>query len=138
MKPSNQQLTARQVRTFPIRFSFLRGDNINNADLSVMKKTNIREGKILEFRAEFINAFNHPFFNTENINIDPTSASFGRFVSQTQRNYPRRIQIEPDIHVLDTLQIMRREIGHSMTNYHGRSIGVGEGGAYLTSLQSHH
>jgi hypothetical protein len=47
----------------------------------------------LEFRAEFINAFNHPFFNTDNINIDPTSASFGRFVSQTQRNYARRIQM---------------------------------------------
>ncbi len=93
VKPSNQQRTARQVRTFPIRFSFLRGDNINNTDLSVIKKTDIREGKILEFRAEFINAFNHPFFNTENIVIDPTSATFGRFVSQTQRNYARRIQM---------------------------------------------
>ena len=93
VKAANQQRTARQVRTFPIRFSFLRGDNINNTDLSVIKKTDIREGKILEFRAEFINAFNHPFFNTENINIDPTSASFGRFVSQTQRNYARRIQM---------------------------------------------
>ncbi|HET6962751.1 MAG TPA: TonB-dependent receptor [Terriglobia bacterium] len=93
VKTANQQRTARQVRTFPIRFSFLRGDNINNTDLSVIKKTDIREGKILEFRAEFINAFNHPFFNTENINIDPTSASFGRFVSQTQRNYARRIQM---------------------------------------------
>jgi hypothetical protein len=93
VKPANQQRTARQVRTFPIRFSFLRGDNINNTDLSVIKKTDIREGKILEFRAEFINAFNHPFFNTDNINIDPTSANFGRFVSQTQRNYARRIQM---------------------------------------------
>ena len=81
------------MRTFPIRFSFLRGDDINNTDLSVIKKTDIREGKILEFRAEFINAFNHPFFNTENIVIDPTSASFGRFNSQTQRNYARRIQM---------------------------------------------
>jgi hypothetical protein len=81
------------VRTFPIRFSFLRGDNINNTDLSIIKKTDIREGKILEFRTEFINAFNHPFFNTENIVIDPTAATFGRFVSQTQRNYARRIQM---------------------------------------------
>jgi hypothetical protein len=93
VKPSNQQRTARQVRTFPIRFSFLRGDNINNTDLSIIKKTDIREGKILEFRTEFINAFNHPFFNTENIVIDPTAATFGRFVSQTQRNYARRIQM---------------------------------------------
>jgi len=93
VKAANLQRTARQVRTFPIRFSFLRGDNINNTDLSLSKKTDIREGKFLEFRAEFINAFNHPFFNTENIVIDATSAAFGRFSSQTQRNYARRIQM---------------------------------------------
>jgi hypothetical protein len=93
VKAANQQRTARQVRTFPLRFSFLRGDDINNADLSVIKKTDIREGKYVEFRAEFINAFNHPFFNTDQIVIDPTSAAFGRFNSQTQRNYARRIQM---------------------------------------------
>ena len=92
-KVANQQRTTRQVRTFPLRFSFLRGHDINNADLSVIKRTEIREGKNVEFRAEFINAFNHPLFNTDQIVIDPTSAAFGRFNSQTQRNYARRIQM---------------------------------------------
>ena len=44
-KVANQQRTTRQVRTFPLRFSFLRGHDINNADLSVIKRTEIREGK---------------------------------------------------------------------------------------------
>ena len=93
VKAANQQRTTRQVRTFPLRFSYLRGHDINNTDLSVIKRTEIREGKNLEFRAEFINAFNHPLFNTDQIVIDPTSAAFGRFNSQTQRNYARRIQM---------------------------------------------
>ena len=102
VKPSNQQRTARQVRTFPIRFSFLRGDNINNTDLSIIKKTDIREGKILEFRTEFINAFNHPFFPTglnangitaNGVITAPTAATFGTVSQSNQANYPRRIQL---------------------------------------------
>jgi hypothetical protein len=81
------------ARTLPLRFSYLRGHDISNTDLSVIKRTEIREGQNLEFRAEFINAFNHPLFNTDQIVIDPTSAAFGRFNSQTQRNYARRIQM---------------------------------------------
>jgi len=40
----------------------LRGPGIFNLDLSAAKKFTIREGKRLEFRAEFFNSLNHPQF----------------------------------------------------------------------------
>lgn len=79
------------VRTFPQRFGFLRGDNANNVDLSVIKNTAITEGKNFQFKAEFINAFNHPQFPGPN--LDPTSPNFGKITASTQSNYPRRIQL---------------------------------------------
>jgi hypothetical protein len=79
------------VRTFPLRLSNVRTDAINNIDLSVIKKTQILEGKNLEFRAEFINAFNHPLLPAPNTNV--TQASFGQIIASNQANYPRRIQL---------------------------------------------
>jgi hypothetical protein len=53
----------------------LRGPGINNFDLSLTKKTKITEGKMLEFRAEFFNAFNHAqFLNPDNFG---GSSTFG-------------------------------------------------------------
>jgi hypothetical protein len=54
----------------------LRGPGINNFDLSLFKNTTIREGKVLQFRAEFFNAFNHAQFL--NPNNDGNSDSFGQ------------------------------------------------------------
>jgi hypothetical protein len=88
---NNLQLGA-NVRTFPLRFGFIRADNINNYDLSVLKRTAITEGTSLEFRAEFLNAFNHPLFPNA-LNLNPTQASFGAITSSTQDNYARRIQL---------------------------------------------
>jgi len=79
------------IRTFPLRLSNVRTDAINNIDLSVIKKTQIWEGKNLEFRAEFINAFNHPLFPAPNTNV--TQAAFGQIIASNQANYPRRIQL---------------------------------------------
>ncbi len=79
------------LRTFPLRLSNVRTDAINNMDLSVIKKTQILEGKHLEFRAEFINAFNHPLLPAPNTNV--TQASFGQIIASNQANYPRRIQL---------------------------------------------
>lgn len=90
VKPTAQQLT-RNVRTFPLRFGYLRADNINNYDLSVLKKTEITETKYLEFRAEFINAFNHALFAAPT--TDPVSSDFGRIRTANQANYPRRVQL---------------------------------------------
>ena len=51
----------------------------NNFDFSLMKAFRPVEGHTLQFRGEFFNAFNHPLFNTPNMNVD--SANFGRITS---------------------------------------------------------
>ncbi|HXN22051.1 MAG TPA: carboxypeptidase-like regulatory domain-containing protein [Candidatus Dormibacteraeota bacterium] len=79
------------VRTFPLRFSFLRTDRINNFDLSVLKNTAIGEKKSLQFRFEAVNAFNHPLFPGPN--TSPLSPNFGSISSSNQANYPRRVQV---------------------------------------------
>jgi len=43
--------------------SVLRGPGINNFDFAVFKKTNIGERLGVEFRTEFFNLFNHPYFS---------------------------------------------------------------------------
>jgi hypothetical protein len=87
-KVSSQQLV-KNVRTFPLRMSFVRTDVMNNMDFSVIKNTKIVEGKELQFRAEALNFFNHPNFGAPDSN--PTSANFGK-VTGTY-NYSRRIQM---------------------------------------------
>ena len=86
------------LRTFPFRISNVRGDTVNNVDLSVIKKTEIFENKNVEFRAEFLNAFNHVLFpigngNDTGVITNQTSTSFGRTIASTQANYARRIQM---------------------------------------------
>ena len=46
----------------PRHFSNLRGDGIRNLDLSLSKEFKIREGKLLQVRAETFNSFNHQRF----------------------------------------------------------------------------
>jgi hypothetical protein len=82
---------ASNVRTHPLRLGFLRSDQINNIDLSVIKKTELWENKNLEFRAEFINAFNHVLFPGPTTGL--TSAAFGQIVASNQANYARRVQL---------------------------------------------
>ncbi len=76
-------------RTWPLRFSALRADGINNWDLSVIKRWTLKEGMSLQFRSEFLNTFNHTRFGAPA--MDPGSRSFGQ-VSSTGA-YPRQIQI---------------------------------------------
>lgn len=87
--PAAQPVT--NVRTFPLRFGSVRTDQINNIDLSVIKKTEIFENRNLEFRAEFINAFNHVLLPGPQTGV--TSAAFGQIVASNQANYARRIQL---------------------------------------------
>jgi hypothetical protein len=56
-KASGKQYT-NHLRTQPLRFGWLRADNLNNIDVSVIKNTEIAESKSVQFRAEFLNAFN--------------------------------------------------------------------------------
>ncbi|HEX2777647.1 MAG TPA: carboxypeptidase regulatory-like domain-containing protein [Candidatus Acidoferrales bacterium] len=66
----------------------IRGPGINNFDISLVKKTPIRETKSLEFRAEFFNAFNHTqFFRVDNSGL---SSTFGQVLSDRG---PRIIQL---------------------------------------------
>jgi hypothetical protein len=85
-----QQL-ANNIRTFPLRFGFIRADKINNYDLSVIKNTMIRERMNFQFRAEFLNSMNHKLLPAPNTNV--TVAAFGQAVASNQANYPRRIQL---------------------------------------------
>jgi hypothetical protein len=91
-KVSGNQL-ASNVRTFPLRFGFLRADYISNYDFSVLKNTRVTEKVNLQFRAEFLNAFNTPvLFVGNQLNFNPTQAAFGSVTAGTQENYARRIQ----------------------------------------------
>jgi hypothetical protein len=85
------QLTSNALRTWPLRFSQIRGRNANNIDLAAIKNTMIVEGKEIQFRAEALNAFNHPNFAAPDLN--PTSKTFGQITSSTQAGYPRRLQL---------------------------------------------
>jgi hypothetical protein len=92
-----------QLRTFPFRFGTLRGPRQNNVDIAVIKQTRIGEGKNLEFRAEALNAANHPFFPNPNMTVtaspslkDPVynaDVGFGQINASTMNNYARRLQM---------------------------------------------
>ena len=55
----------------------MRGPRQNNVDLAILKQTRITEGKSLEFRAEALNAANHPLFPNPNM---------GQTVAQTAKD----------------------------------------------------
>jgi len=61
----------------------LRGPGINNWDFAVFKRTNLTERAGLEFRTEFFNLFNHPYFAMpgEGFNGTPTGNGFGQITS---------------------------------------------------------
>ena len=88
-----ERLPAKQlgsnVRTMPLRFSGLRGDSIDNWDISLFKNAILSEKVRLQFRSEFINAFNHAQFNVP-AGLNPTSTAFGAVTSESQ--WSRTIQ----------------------------------------------
>ena len=92
-----KQLLGNQVRTWPLRFSTIRGPRQNNVDLALIKQTRISEGKNIEFRAEALNAANHPFFPNPNMTVTAAQSikdtGFGQISASTQSNYARRLQL---------------------------------------------
>jgi hypothetical protein len=58
-------------------------------DLSALKNTRVREGINVQFRAEFINALNHPQFSDPSTSV--TSKSFGTITGTSQ--LPRTMQL---------------------------------------------
>jgi hypothetical protein len=86
---SSQQL-ASNIRTFPSRFSGVRSDGPNNWDISLLKNTEVREGLQVQFRAEAINALNHPQFTAGSTNTSVTSSAFGEVTGEFA--WPRVVQ----------------------------------------------
>ncbi|MBN9661893.1 MAG: TonB-dependent receptor [Acidobacteria bacterium] len=94
---SSKQLLGNQVRTWPLRFATLRRQRQNNVDLALIKDTRIREGMNFQFRAEALNAFNHPYFPSPNMTVTTAQSAgatgFGQINASTQDNYARRLQL---------------------------------------------
>jgi hypothetical protein len=94
---SAKQLLGNQLRTFPFRFPTLRGPRQNNIDIALIKQTRISEGKNLEFRAEALNAANHPYFPNPNMTVTAAQSvkdtGFGQISASTMNNYARRLQM---------------------------------------------
>ena len=70
--------------------NFFHGPGINNFDLALLKNFNITESKILEYRCEFFNAFNHAQFNNPNGNFTAGPGAFGYVTSARD---PRIVQM---------------------------------------------
>lgn len=76
-------------RTWPLYFSNLRRDSMNNYDLSINKKWRLNErGMEIQARCEALNAFNHPQFGNPQMN--QFNSSFGQITATA--NYPRQVQ----------------------------------------------
>ena len=61
------------MRRFPLK----------NVDIGLYKNTRISERLTFQFRAEFLNAFNHPWFsNMDGNSTNVTNARFGWYVQE--------------------------------------------------------
>ena len=94
---SAKQLLGNQVRTWPFRFSTLRGPRQNNVDIALIKDTRISEGKNIQFRLEALNAGNHPYYPNPSMTVTTAQSvkdtGFGQISASTQSNYARRLQM---------------------------------------------
>jgi hypothetical protein len=80
---------ANHYRSWPLRFSNLRGPAMNNIDANLGKKWRLTErGAELQIRGEAFNAANRPMFG--NPTTDQFSTGFGQIT--TTVNYQRQVQ----------------------------------------------
>jgi hypothetical protein len=78
-----------QLGNAPRRFFY--GPGLENFDTSLQKELAISEGKMLQFRMEAFNVFNHAqFFGAASVNGNISSANFGQVVNATD---PRLVQL---------------------------------------------
>ena len=78
-KNTAQQL-ASNIRFSPLRFSGIRADGQARWDFSAIKNFQIKERVKVQYRAECLNAWNHPNLLTPN--TTPTSTAFGAITGQ--------------------------------------------------------
>jgi hypothetical protein len=78
-KNSGQAL-ASNLRVSPLRFSGVRGDGQARWDFSLIKHFRVTERVTMDFRAEVLNAWNHPNLFTPN--TTPTNSAFGTITEQ--------------------------------------------------------
>jgi hypothetical protein len=90
---ASQQL-ASNLRTFPLRFSGIRGDGQSLWNLSAIKYFPITETIRFELRGECFNSLNHP--NLNDPNVTPTAAGFGQITAQD--GFAREFQVAARIH----------------------------------------
>ncbi len=69
----------------------LRGPNLAETDFSLSKEFHATESKYLEFRSEFFNILNHPFFGLPNTNIQSPNA--GKITSTSNNSGPATSRI---------------------------------------------
>jgi hypothetical protein len=86
---SSSRSLSYNYRTLSSRFSGVRGDGINQWNLSLLKNTKLTESTKIQFRAEAINALNHVMFNNPDTN--PTSGGFGTITNS--KSSGRAIQL---------------------------------------------
>lgn len=67
-------------RVLSTRFAGVRGDGINQMNLSLLKNASLWERARFQFRLEAINALNHPMFRPPNTSV--TSSAFGRVTAE--------------------------------------------------------
>ena len=64
---------------------------MNNVDLALIKDTRIAEGKNIQFRAEALNAFNHPYSRSPNMTVTTAQSAndtgFGQINASNLNNY---------------------------------------------------
>jgi hypothetical protein len=93
LAPAFQIQPAFSLRSASLYFGNLRDRWGPDLNLSVVKRTRIRESLNLEMRADALDAFNHPLFGGDPV-ISATSPNFGRLIrSNGQTNEPRQIQL---------------------------------------------
>jgi hypothetical protein len=82
-RPSNH------FRTWPLRFGDVRGDKLNNVDLSMNKSVRLNErGATVQVRVDSLNAFNHATMGLPQ--MDQFNSAFGQITATL--NYARQIQ----------------------------------------------
>jgi hypothetical protein len=89
-RTSTRQPNSFHRRVFPSRLDFLRGDYMNQLDLSLVRSIGLAKNTKLQLRVDAINALNNVQWDRPN--TSPTSSNFG--VVTQQWNTPRWIQVQ--------------------------------------------